>query len=78
MKQRLIWAMSMNQIKTREDVQTCLTNAVNELRLSKENNIDPSCVYPNTMSNLNADCYSLSAQMCPGCMTQTQTKVYQC
>ena len=66
MKQRLIWKMSTDQIKTREDVQKCLTQAVNELRLSKENNIDPSCVYPNTMSNLNADRYALSAPDVPG------------
>ena len=66
MKQRLIWKMSTGQIKTREDVQSCLNQAVNELRLSKANNIDPSCAYPNTMSNLNTDRYALSAPDVPG------------
>ena len=66
MKQRLIWQMSTGQIKTREDVQSCITQAVNELRLSKANNIDPSCAYPNTMSNLNTDRYALSAPDVPG------------
>ena len=65
MKQRLIWKMSQGQIKTREDVQSCITQAVNELRLSKANNIDPSCAYPNTMSNLNTDRYALSAPDVP-------------
>ena len=66
MKQRLIWQMSTGQIKTRKDVQSCITQAVNELRLSKANNIDPSCAYPNTMSNLNTDRYALSAPDVPG------------
>ena len=46
MKQRLIWAMSQKQIATREDVTKCLTEAVNELRLSKEHHLDPSGAYP--------------------------------
>jgi hypothetical protein len=66
MKQRLIWAMSKKQIATREDVTKCLTDAVNELRLSKENNLDPSSAYPNTMSHLNADRYAISAPDAPG------------
>ena len=66
MKQRLVWAMSKKQIATREDVTKCLTDAVNELRLSKENNLDPSCAYPNTMAHLNADRYALAAPDAPG------------
>jgi hypothetical protein len=70
MKQRLVWAMSKKQIATRAGVTTCLTEAVNELRMSKESNLDPSCAYPNTMSHLNADRYALSAPDAPGLYEQ--------
>jgi hypothetical protein len=72
MKQRLVWAMSKKQIATRADVTKCLTEAVNELRMSKESNLDPSCAYPNTMSHLNADCYALAARDAPGLYGQNQ------
>jgi hypothetical protein len=58
--------LSMQTVHTTEDVQMCLTNAVNELWLSKANNIDPSCAYPDTMSHLNTDRYALSAPDVPG------------
>jgi hypothetical protein len=66
MKQRLISAMSQNRITTRKDVTKCLLEAVNELRLSKEHNLDPSGTYPNTMSHLNVDRYAIAAPDTPG------------
>jgi hypothetical protein len=72
MKQRLITAMSQQKIKTRKDVTRCLTDAVNELRMSRENNIDPSCAYPNTMSHLNADRYAMAAPDAPGLYEPSQ------
>ena len=74
MKQRLIWEISKRQIATREDVTKCLMDAVNELRLSKENNLDPSCAYPNTMSHLNADFYALRPQKHLDCMSRTRSQ----
>ena len=58
--------MSQKRIATREDGPRCLTDAVNELRLAKENKLDPSCAYPNTMSHLNADRYAIAAPDAPG------------
>ena len=57
---------SAKRIKTRKDTITCLTEAVEELRLSREQNLDPSRAYPNTMAYLNADRYAIQTSMEPG------------
>ena len=66
LKQRIIMFQSAKRIKTRKDIITCLTEAVEELRLSREQNLDPSRAYPNTMAHLNADRYAIQTSMEPG------------